>query len=314
MATPATLKQIEERQKAQERRVHRDGNLMPLSSYGSKGVYNNYRTPKIDFTDDHFGGRQYTSFEKPRNEGKGRNNGNGSRTILAPQVVEEVPLELDTDDYQVDINKLVCFSGKQHFLSTLYPSKIRIDDNEYLSVEHYYQACKIYSLAGSQHALELRNIVEPIRVKVAAKRMLKMMNVSTKQVDEWKLTHGFVMLHHAMIHKFEQNADLRKKLLDTGDSILAHAYDRDTFFACGMNETQLEDWAKKHNGEILKIPEITKDNLKYVPLVGDGKNLAGAIAMKVRKDLKSRYSGHDVTMDKMAVLMQSKLSMTPTKG
>lgn len=128
-----------------------------------------------------------------------------------------------------------------------------IDDNEYLSVEHYYQACKVYSLVGPQHALELRNIIEPIRVKVAAKKILRQLGVANHQIEDWKRKHGFVMLYHATVYKFIQNADLWKKLVDTGDAILAHAYERDNLFACGMDEEQLKLWAKEHNGEIIKV-------------------------------------------------------------
>lgn len=42
-------------------------------------------------------------------------------------------------------------------------------------------------------------------------------------------------------------------LLETGDKILAHAYDRDSLFACGMDEAQLKAWAKEKNGTMIQV-------------------------------------------------------------
>lgn len=32
-----------------------------------------------------------------------------------------MPIDIDTDDYKVDADEVICFSGRQHFLSNLYP-------------------------------------------------------------------------------------------------------------------------------------------------------------------------------------------------
>lgn len=107
----------------------------------------------------------------------------------------------------------------------VFQSEIQIDDHKYKSVEHYYQACKLYSLAGSEYALKLRNIKQATKVKATAKRILLSLGISTHSIEQWKATNGFIMLHHAMVHKYVQNVQLREKLLATDDAILAHAYD-----------------------------------------------------------------------------------------
>lgn len=38
--------------------------------------------------------------------------------------VEDVPIDVDTDDYKVDADEVVCFSGRQHYLSNLYPVSV----------------------------------------------------------------------------------------------------------------------------------------------------------------------------------------------
>lgn len=65
--------------------------------------------------------------------------------------------------------------------------------------------------------------------------------------------HGPVLLHHAIVHKFVQNADMRAKLLETGDAILAHTYERDNIFATGCDREKIIEWAKNNNGQIIKV-------------------------------------------------------------
>lgn len=56
-----------------------------------------------------------------------------------------------------------------------------------------------------------------------------------------------------MVHKFVQNLELRQKLVDTEDAILAHAYDRDTFYACGLDKEGVEKWAAVNDGKVIKV-------------------------------------------------------------
>uniref|UniRef100_A0A915EAZ2 NADAR domain-containing protein n=1 Tax=Ditylenchus dipsaci TaxID=166011 RepID=A0A915EAZ2_9BILA len=212
---------------------------------------------------------------------------------LVSQVVENTPSDMSTDDYKVDVGKIVCFQGKDHFLSTLYPAAFVMDENTYLSVEHYYQACKLFSLAGlSKHAIKLQHIVQPIRVKTAAKKILYDQKVSNAKVEQWKMTDGLNILRHAINYKFAQNPELSKKLLETGDAILAQAYDRDTFYACGADKAGVEKWAAENHGKSIKIPsELSIENVKYIPLVGQGRNVLGVICMNIRKAIADLVSG-----------------------
>lgn len=120
-------------------------------------------------------------------------------------------------------------------------------------MEHYYQACKLYSLAGSEYALEVRDVEEPVQVKVKAKRILSSLKIPMTKIDEWKATQGFIMLYNAMVHKFVQNLELRKMLADTDDAILVQAYDRDSFYACGLNKEGVEKWAIENEGKVVKV-------------------------------------------------------------
>lgn len=40
-----------------------------------------------------------------------------------------MPIDVDTDDYKVDADEVICFSGRQHFLSNLYPVSVHFSFN-----------------------------------------------------------------------------------------------------------------------------------------------------------------------------------------
>ena len=58
-----------------------------------------------------------------------------------------------------------------------------MEGHRYSSLEHYYQACKLYTLAGSQYAEQLRQIDDGGRVKIQAKKLLRMANVPSDKVS-----------------------------------------------------------------------------------------------------------------------------------
>lgn len=62
-----------------------------------------------------------------------------------------------------------------------------------------------------------------------------------------------MLLLHAIAYKFVQNSDLRAKLLETKDAILAHTYERDNLFATGCDREALLEWASSNSGQIIKV-------------------------------------------------------------
>lgn len=298
MSTPVSLKKLEERKNNQ----HKGSNSQPLlsqlqsyrtlyrgqvESYTSLGSnYTAYRQPRIDFTSDTTTplDRHFTSFDQRR---KKQRNFGLPQPRLTPQVVVKPDDNIPTYDFIISPDNIYCFSGNNNFMGAHYPCSLLIDGYEYKSVEHYYQACKLFSLAGSVHALELRNIENPLKVKTKAKAILQNLKIGRDTIEEWKQTQGYLIYKHATIHKFIQNEDLRKMLLETGDKILAHAYDRDSLFACGMDEAQLKTWAKEKNGTMIQYPQINgHEDIKFLPLTGKGKNVFGMTCMQIRKQIR----------------------------
>jgi predicted NAD-dependent protein-ADP-ribosyltransferase YbiA (DUF1768 family) len=49
-------------------------------------------------------------------------------------------------------------------------------------VEHYYQACKLFSLVGPEQAQLLRHVQNPLKAKIKAKEVLQAYRVPNYQV------------------------------------------------------------------------------------------------------------------------------------
>ncbi|CAK5095695.1 unnamed protein product [Meloidogyne enterolobii] len=302
MATPVTLKKLDEKKQAAEKRrekTQKEDHLLPLNGMGPETPYSHllisgtqnpaprmmdlrpltnqfaqYRQRKEDFSADRPSGKNYTSFVSNeithRNGNTKKQRGDGGASALEKQLsqlaIVETPAELPAFEYILKSNNLVCFHGKGHFLSTLYPVKINVDGHDYPSVEHYYQACKIFSLVGPDQAQLLRNVLDTLKVKQKAKDILRNYRVNNQKVEHWKNTTGLLVLLHGIRFKFTQNQEMRDKLLATGDALLCQAYDRDAFYAFPS--------------------DLDEDKVKYIPLVGKGKNVLGVLCMQIRHLIK----------------------------
>ncbi|CAI2348562.1 unnamed protein product [Caenorhabditis sp. 36 PRJEB53466] len=215
---------------------------------------------------------------------------NGKRPFkvyLRKQDVVALPAEMEIRELTISQENVLFFSGPAHYLSALYPVKVNVDGNEYNSVEHYYQACKLYTLVGKESAAQLKSAVTPLEVKKATKDILKG-KVPSKAVAEWKVKDSIAVLKHAITQKFKQNEDLKQKLLETGDKILIQTYIGDNFFAAGANPKYTTNWIARHVNQSLKIPaKVSSENVQYLPLVANGKNALGWILMHVRHELQA---------------------------
>ncbi|CCD71232.1 NADAR family protein [Caenorhabditis elegans] len=213
------------------------------------------------------------------------------RVFLKKQEVVALPSEIKSRELPIAPDNVVYFNGPTHYLSALYPCTVVVDGNEYNSVEHYYQACKLYVLTGEQSAAQLKASETPIEVKKATKNILKEAKIPAKKISAWKDKDSIAVLKHVIYHKFNQNDELKVKLLDTGDKILIQTYIGDTYFAAGANAKYTSTWVDRHVNQSLKYPEnVVVDNVQYLPLVANGKNVLGWILMQVRDELRMRSS------------------------
>lgn len=94
-------------------------------------------------------------------------------------------------DLVVDPNNVVCFYGKDHFLSNFFTAPIIVNYCSYPTVEHFYQSRKLLRFRGIQWLAELKNLNDPSDVKF--KVNLLMSSVDKGQVESWKTSHGFTV-------------------------------------------------------------------------------------------------------------------------
>lgn len=119
------------------------------------------------------------------------------------------------------------FKNKYREFSNFYLIPIKIDNEIWRSVEHYYQKMKfdnndiIKMIKESKSPKEIYNI--------ANSRTGKYKKFIRKDWDEIKLD----VMRKALYGKFSQHAHLKKLLLDTGDAIIIENSPTDSFWGVG---------------------------------------------------------------------------------
>ena len=142
------------------------------------------------------------------------------------------------------------FTGKYYFLSNFYESPLPTEGGEviYPTVEHYFQAQKTYDLKA-------RERIRLAQTPGEAKRIGR----HVKLRPDWNNIKDSVM-HYGLIKKFNNNPDLREKLLNTGDARLEEG-----------NNWHDNTWG---NCYCPKCENIV------------GENRLGKLLMEIREDLK----------------------------
>jgi N-glycosidase YbiA len=105
-----------------------------------------------------------------------------------------------------DKNVIDSFSGDYKFLSNFYPCKVKLDDIEYPSVEHAYQAAKTLD-ADERKPFHKR----PLPSAAESKKMGRKLSMR----QNWESVKLKVM-EDLLVQKFA-DPDLKNMLKDTGD-------------------------------------------------------------------------------------------------
>ena len=104
------------------------------------------------------------------------------------------------------------------FLNNFFYSPFVVDGKEYKTVEHFYQSRKF---SGDQ--------AEAVRITLTPDEAKRLAHEFTFDEIEWALVRDEVM-RTGLEMKFNQNPDLRKKLLGTGDARLVEDSLRDAYW------------------------------------------------------------------------------------
>lgn len=111
------------------------------------------------------------------------------------------------------IEPIMLFRGKYAYLSNFYSSPIKLElypelSNDWLTVEHYFQAAKMQNIEDAKHIQSLQSPSE------AKKQVYKLtMKSDWEQIKE-------TYMKNALIAKFTQHIELRQKLIETFPALL----------------------------------------------------------------------------------------------
>jgi ribA/ribD-fused uncharacterized protein len=105
--------------------------------------------------------------------------------------------------------KIAEFQGEYRFLSNFWPAEVEFEGHQYPSAEHAYQAAKFTDHSMRQKVAEAKT---PAQAKSVA-------HSATTQRANWDEAK-FDVMEKVVRDKFTRNAELRQKLIDTGDAEL----------------------------------------------------------------------------------------------
>ena len=143
--------------------------------------------------------------------------------------------------------------------SSFYDTTFKIDDVEYKSAEHAFQALKAKTFGDDASFAKIVKSKSAQSAKSFGKKVEKFEDAT------WDAKKDEVM-KQILRAKFSQNLAIRKLLLDTGDKILAEANPRDSYWGIGTSSTTT----------IAKNPEKWK-----------GQNKLGKFLIELRSELRA---------------------------
>lgn len=109
-----------------------------------------------------------------------------------------------------DVDAIIGFRGEYQFLSNFYPCRVSFYNMAFPSVEAAFQAAKCADPSERQRFLNL--------VPAEAKRLGRCVRLR----EDWE-QRKLTVMHNLLVHKFEENPDLRRRLLRTGSARLVEA-------------------------------------------------------------------------------------------
>lgn len=146
--------------------------------------------------------------------------------------------------------------------SQFHASNFSVDGRNYVCAEQYMHAEKARLFGDSAMAERIMKSDSPHEHKLMGGR------VAGFEQAKWDANKVAIVTAGSRA-KFGQNAGLRRRLLDTGDAILAEANPKDYIWGIGLAEDDPD----------------AQDPIKW-----QGENLLGQILMAVRSELSQRRS------------------------
>lgn len=125
-----------------------------------------------------------------------------------------------------EIIRFITDRANYGWMSNFHYCNITIDGEVWKTVEHYYQAMKVYTWDPRLWD-KIKNCSSPVEAKKLGRTM-------GPDMTSWNSTRVEVM-RNALREKFTQRPELRAKLLATGDSLIEEDAPWDSFWGTGKD-------------------------------------------------------------------------------
>ena len=173
--------------------------------------------------------------------------------------LQNLPEELNPRQIAERItDKAVLFYGSKSCLSNFHKVDIMIDGKLFNSCEQFLQYRKATCTGNHDIASQILHAVEP-------KDQYRLGKKLTGDENKWNVQIAKEVLEKAIKCKFEQNDELRKQLLNSGDKIIAECNPHEHYWSNGLRLDNME----------------ADDSTKWT-----GQNLTGSILCAVRDSFK----------------------------
>ncbi len=156
--------------------------------------------------------------------------------------------------------KIICFHNPNEengFLSNWYLSRFRAGNIDFSSMEQYMMYQKAVCFHDKDTAAKILTTNDVARIKALGRL------VSGYDDNYWNGIRQIVV-YNGLMEKFSQNAELKKKLIETGNAILAECAVKDRIWGIGLSMS---------------------DPNRYEKAKWQGQNLLGYALMMVRESL-----------------------------
>lgn len=169
------------------------------------------------------------------------------------------------------------FQGEESYLSNFYPATLTIEQMSFSSAEQAYQYFKARASKRDDMADKILGMSNPRKIKLAGDEVD---TLATWEQDKE------AFLRSVVYSKFNQNEELRKKLLDTGD-IPIYECTKNRYWGCGLR-LDAPEWQSK---------------------IYPGLNKMGAILSSVRAALRKVTHKEDAARKSPGMIIRSMKAM-----
>lgn len=143
------------------------------------------------------------------------------------------------------------------YLSNWYPSIFYVDGIEYSSVEQFLMYKKAVTFGDNDIAIQILETDDPDEIKKLGRSV-------KDYIDSLWAGMRQMILYKGLLAKFQQNEKLKKKLVNTGNALLAECSKSDKIYGIGIS---------------------LYDEQRYYPARWQGLNILGFTLMNVRQEL-----------------------------